>query len=81
MRDLGRLDRSGLLADAGVPIRCVNAAPEGNQGFATEVEINRKYADFAAVLMEGVGHYPQLERPDEFNVRLLQLLAELNTGG
>lgn len=70
-------DAPEALAAAGVPIRCINAAPEGEQGMPTEVEINRKYADFDAVLMEGIGHYPQLERPEEFNALLLEMLGEL----
>lgn len=80
VRDFPRLDMGELLSRAGVPVRCINAAPEGEEGFPTAVEINRKYADFAAVLMEGVGHYPQLERPEEFNERLLAMVAELRRG-
>lgn len=77
MRDFSRIDLPELLSNAGIAIRCINAAAEGRQGFPTEVEINRKYADFDAVLMPGVGHYPQLERPKEFNDMLLAVLAEL----
>lgn len=62
---------------AGVPVRCINAAP-GEQGMPTAIETNRKYADFDATLMEGVGHYPQLERPAEFNELLLGYLEELS---
>jgi pimeloyl-ACP methyl ester carboxylesterase len=47
----------------------------------TAIETNRKYADFDAVLMEGVGHYPQLERPEEFNRELLRVLEELSASG
>jgi pimeloyl-ACP methyl ester carboxylesterase len=43
----------------------------------TEIEINRKYADFDAVLIEGVGHFLQLERPAEVNARLREVVAEL----
>jgi pimeloyl-ACP methyl ester carboxylesterase len=70
-------DPPRALAAAGVPVRCINAAP-GEAGMPTAVETNRKYADFDAVLMEGVGHYPQLERPEEFNRLLLAYLAELS---
>jgi hypothetical protein len=31
----------------------------------TVVETNKKYADFGAVTLEGVGHYPMLEKPNE----------------
>lgn len=71
-------DPSGALGAAGVPVRCINAAPEGEQGMKTAIETNREYADFDAVLMEGVGHYPQLERPEEFNRELLAVLEELS---
>lgn len=70
-------DARAALAAAGVPIRCINAAPVGGRGLPTEVEINRKYADFDAVIMDGVGHYPQLERPEEFNTLLLETLGQL----
>lgn len=73
-------DARKAFADAGVPIRCINAARGGEQGVVTEVDINRKYADFDVVLMEGVGHYPQLERPAEFNRLLLAELAKLTAG-
>lgn len=78
MRAFPTWDAPAAMAAAGVPIRCINAAPEGEQGMQTAVETNRKHADFDAVLMEGVGHYPQLERPEEFNQKLLAALAELS---
>jgi pimeloyl-ACP methyl ester carboxylesterase len=74
-------DPPAALGAAGVPVRCINAAPEGEQGMPTAIETNRKYADFDAVLMEGVGHYPQLERPEEFNRELLDVLEELSASG
>lgn len=80
MRDFARLDMAGLFAEAGVPIRCINAAPADGQGMPTAVETNRRYADFDVQLMEGVGHYPQLEMTREFNERLVATLAELTRG-
>ena len=38
---------------------------------------NQRYADFDAVLVERVGHYPMLERPDVFNVKLADVLADI----
>jgi sigma-B regulation protein RsbQ len=78
MRAFPAFDSRAALAAAGVPIRCINAAPAGEEGFATRIDVNRKYADFDAVLMEGVGHYIQLERPEEFNRKLLGILASLS---
>lgn len=77
MQDFSNFDMPDMLSNAGVPVRCINAAPDGDWGMPTAIEINRKYADFDAVLMEGVGHYPQLEQPHAFNEQLLALLNEL----
>src|ERR1043166_2548276 len=57
MRDISNLDMKALLKDAGIPIRCINS----NGGFQfftpTSNEINRKYADYNAVIIDGVGHF------------------------
>ena len=76
MRDFDNLDMPAAFSGAGVPIRCINAAPEGDQRQVTAIEINRKYADFDAVLIEDVGHYVQLERPDQFNEQLRAILQQ-----
>jgi pimeloyl-ACP methyl ester carboxylesterase len=76
-----RFDLGAALAAAQVPVRCVNAAPAGEMTFATAIETNRRYGDFDAVLMEGVGHYPHLERPDEFNRHLRELLPQVTGAG
>lgn len=79
MADFPNLDMPALMASADTPIRCINAAPDpgSEMGMATRVETNRKYADFDALLMEEVGHYPQLEAPERFNRHLLDELANL----
>ena len=79
MRDLFGLDTRKLLKEAKVPVRCLNSAG-GYQSFTpTAVETNKKYADFGAVTIDGVGHYPMLEKPDEFNRKLHDVLKELAT--
>jgi pimeloyl-ACP methyl ester carboxylesterase len=46
-----------------VPLRAING-----DLYPTDVEAARKVkADFDAVVMKHAGHYPMLERPDEFN--------------
>lgn len=75
--DYPSFDQKAAMAAAGAPIRCVNAAPSTPMSMATDVAANRKYADFDAVLMEGVGHYLHLERPGEFNALLRQTLDGL----
>lgn len=73
MRDFGTIDMPAWFREAGVPIRAINAA----QPNPTRVETNRKYAEFDVVLMEGVGHYPHMSRPEEFNPLLLEAVAGL----
>jgi pimeloyl-ACP methyl ester carboxylesterase len=73
MKDFGEIDMETWFREADVPIRAINAA----QPFPTRIESNRKYADFDAVLMEGVGHYPHMTRPNEFNPLLLEAIEGL----
>jgi len=78
MRLFRDLDLRPLMRGAGVPVRCVNAAPDPAKGRQeTKVGVNRNYADFDAVLMEGVGHYPMVERPATFAARLREVLDGL----
>lgn len=72
--DFGALDLPALFREAGVPIRAINAA-DGNP---TQIETNRKYADFDAVLMPAVGHYLQMTRPERFNELLMETLDALD---
>ena len=56
-----------------VPVRAIN----GTLG-ATNVEANRRYlADYGMAEMPGTGHYPMLERPEEFNRLLASVLESL----
>ncbi len=58
---------------AGVPIHCINAAmPHG-----TEIEINRKYAEFDADLVKNVSHFLMLEKPEAFNPLLAKAIEKL----
>jgi len=79
MRDLFGLDTRKLLKEAKVPVRCINSAGGYKSFTPTVVETNKKYADFGAVTIEGVGHYPMLEKPDEFNRKLRYVLEEFAT--
>jgi len=73
LADYCRFDLKAALAAAGVPVRAINAA----EPFPTEIDINRKYGDFDAVLMSDVGHFLMLEKPAEFNRRLRTMLDQL----
>ena len=77
MRSLAEVDDKALLAGAGVPVRAVNAAPLPPMIPATATETNRRYADFDATLIEGVGHYLQLEQPERVNRALRDALAQI----
>ena len=79
MRDLFGLDTRKLLKEAKVPVRCINSAGGYKFFTPTAVETNKKYADFGAVAIDGVGHYPMLEKPDEFNRKLRAVLKEFAT--
>ena len=52
---------------------------EEGQEFAvpTAIDVNRKYCDFNAVIMEGVGHFPMLERPEATAAHVTRFLARL----
>jgi pimeloyl-ACP methyl ester carboxylesterase len=55
------------------PIRALNS-----DLWPTNVEGNRKYAPgYEAVIMEGTGHFLMLERPEEFNRHLAELIRGL----
>ena len=77
MKSLAELDLRAAFSAAKVPIRSINGPPQPPLVPPTNIETNRKYADFDAVIMEGIGHYPMLEKPAEFNARLRDVLAKL----
>lgn len=55
------------------PLRAING-----DLYPTDIAANRKLkADFDAVIMTHMGHYPMLERPDEFNRRVAETIALL----
>jgi pimeloyl-ACP methyl ester carboxylesterase len=76
MRDMSGLDQKKLLKEAKVPVRCINSAGGYMFFTATAVDINKKYADYNAVTIADVGHYPMLEKPAEFNEKLKDVLKE-----
>jgi pimeloyl-ACP methyl ester carboxylesterase len=44
----------------------------------TNIEENKKYADYDAILISDAGHFLQLERPKEFNQALDKWVLELS---
>lgn len=57
-----------------IPVRAINS----DVG-VTNKQSNRKYfADFNYSLIEGVGHYPMLDKPEEFNLALEEFLNQFS---
>lgn len=76
MEGLSGYDFAAAFAGAGVPIRAING-----DLWPTRIDLNRSLApDFDAVVMSGAGHYPMLERPEEFNQHLTAIARSLTTG-
>jgi pimeloyl-ACP methyl ester carboxylesterase len=76
MEALAGYDLGAAFMKAAVPIRAING-----DLWPTSVDANRKLApDFDAVIMKGAGHYPMLERPDEFNRILTAIVNGLAAG-
>lgn len=68
---LYRMDLPALARAVTVPVRAINSdfSPTNESG-------NKKvFRDFAYVSMKGTGHYPMLERAEEFNQKLRSLVA------
>jgi pimeloyl-ACP methyl ester carboxylesterase len=61
-----------LLAGVKAPVRGLNCAPP--MAPPTAIGVNRKYADYDAVVVQDVGHFMMLERPGVFNAQLEKLL-------
>ena len=76
MRDMLPLDTPTLFKEAKVPVRCINSAGGYQFHRPTDAEINKKYCDFNVVTIADVGHYPMLEKPEEFNKKLAEVLKE-----
>ena len=56
-----------------IPVRAINSDSQ-----PTEIENNRKYfKNYDYRIITGTGHYPMLEKPDEFNKILKKVIEEL----
>ena len=70
-------DLGAAIRQAGVPIRAING-----DLWPTAIDANRLLAPgFDAVIMKGAGHYPMLERPEEFNRILTDVVNALAAPG
>ncbi|MDQ1855648.1 alpha/beta fold hydrolase [Chryseobacterium sp. WLY505] len=70
---LYRTDFNKFAKQIQVPVIAVNS-----DASPTDIEANRKYLkDYDYVTIEGVGHYPMLEKPTEFNAILDEVIKKL----
>ncbi len=70
---LAGYDMGAAVRRLSVPIRAVNG-----DLYPTDVADNKKIKpDFEAVVMEHMGHYPMLERSEEFNRLLAEVIRDL----
>ncbi len=66
-------DMGAAAARLAAPLRTING-----DLYPTDIEANRKIKpDFDAVVMKHMGHYPMLERPEEFNRLVAETVAAL----
>jgi pimeloyl-ACP methyl ester carboxylesterase len=66
-------DMGAAAARLAAPLRAING-----DLYPIDLESNRKIKpDFDAVIMKHMGHYPMLERPDEFNRLVAETVASL----
>jgi len=73
-KSMGGYDTAAAARRLTVPLRAING-----DLYPTDVAGVRKVkADFAAVVMEHMGHYPMLERPEEFNRHVKAVVEELS---
>jgi pimeloyl-ACP methyl ester carboxylesterase len=76
MRGRSTVDLRAIVKEAKVPVRCINSGGGFKRFVPTAVATNKKYTDYDAVFIDEVGHYPMLEKPDEFNQKLREVLKE-----
>jgi len=70
---IGGYDTGASARQLRVPVRCING-----DLFPTDIAAIRKWiADFDAVVLPHTGHFPMLERPEEFNRRLAEFAAAM----
>lgn len=73
LRPLYKTDFNTIAKQVQIPVIAINS-----DASPTDLEANRKYLkNYDYVTIEGVGHYPMLEKPDEFNIILDHVLKRL----
>lgn len=73
LRPLYEMDIRKIAKQINVPVRAINS-----DASPTNVQNNQKYfSDYNYKTINETGHYPMLEKPDEFNAILNQVIGEL----
>ncbi|WP_454047458.1 alpha/beta fold hydrolase [Chryseobacterium sp. Marseille-Q8038] len=73
LRPLYKADTNTIAKQVQVPVIAINS-----DASPTDAEANRKYLkNYDYVTIEGVGHYPMLEKPTEFNTILDNVIKKL----
>ena len=74
LRPLYEMDIRELARQVEIPVRAINS-----DASPTSADNNKKYfKDYDCKIITKTGHYPMLERPDEFNSILEGIINELN---
>lgn len=74
LREFFEYEMGPALAAVKVPVRYINA---GN--FPTNIEVNQEYQpDFSGFIVPDVGHFLMMEKPEEFNRLLGQIIVDLD---
>ncbi|HEX7182047.1 MAG TPA: alpha/beta hydrolase [Thermoanaerobaculia bacterium] len=69
-------NQAAAMRAAGVPVWAINST----SFIPTNADVNRKHGvSFEAILMEDVGHYPHIERPEEFQRHLRRVIDAVAT--
>jgi pimeloyl-ACP methyl ester carboxylesterase len=71
---LYKMDIRQISKQVQVPVRAINS-----NYTPTDVDSIRKYIkDFEYIIISGSGHYPMLEKPNEFNLSLDEILQKIS---
>ena len=70
---LQNMGLANIFKDIKIPVHCING-----DLVPTNIEANRQYmVSFDATIMNNVGHFPMLEKPEEFNSLLEETIEEI----